>query len=181
MKVKITKTVDIDSVPKEVRNMIDSAKKDLEHSLVQSFSNVVRDCLSNSAEEFFQSLQSMSEFREDLRKFDENLQEVYNVLEGYRDYLTQPSSDHVPSPEEASDQETHCEEELEKDTSSKEEEERLIMERINSVVENTSNYLKSHGYEMGQKTQEQIDMEQAEYEKLMSRIDGTDEVENEEG
>ena len=128
MKVKITKTIGIEQIPSESRRMIDRLKNDLLYRLPDKMSQVVLHSLSNQGEDFFKTIELIDAFRRELAVLDESLQEVQNILEGYRQAL-------MPNPQEE-------EEEYDEDWLTK---------------------------------------EQGEYEKLMSRADGADEVENEEG
>ena len=128
MKVKITKTVNIEQIPAESRRMLDRIKNDLLYGLPDKMSQIVMCSLSNQGEDFFKTIGLIDSFRRELAVFDESLQEVQNILEGYRQAL-------MPKPEVE-------EEEYDEDWVAK---------------------------------------EQGEYEKLMSRADGADEVENEEG
>jgi len=130
MKVKISKTVDINQIPGEARKMLDQAKNDLVYGLPDQMSQVVRSSLSPDAEEFFSTIQMLDGFRRNLAVFDETLQEIQNVLTGYKKAV-------MPQPEE---------------------------EDVQEEGEPDQSFL-----------------EQAEYEKMMSRASGTDEVEDEEG
>ena len=97
---------------------------------------MVRASLSTEGMEFFSTIELLDSFRQDLASFDENLNELQNVLVGYRNILMPP----------APQSEHHHDEECE------------------------------HHHD-----EEWLANEEAEYEKFMSRVDGTDEVENEKG
>ena len=126
MKVKITKTIDDNQIPAEVRRMLDQYKNTLMYTMPDQMSAIVRASLSINATEFFSAIEMLDDFRQELASLDENLSEVQNVLSGYRDAMA------PPEPEQEQDQEWAASEE-------------------------------------------------AEYEKLMSQMDGADEVEDEEG
>ena len=124
MKVKITKTVEDNQIPAEIRRMLDQYKNTLMYTMPDQMSAIIRASLSTDASEFFSTIDRLDNFRQELASLDEKLNEVQNVLVGYKDALM------PPEPE------------------------------LN---------------------QEWIDKEEAEYEKLMSRVDGVEEVEDEEG
>lgn len=124
MKVKITKTVEDNQIPAEIRRMLDQYKNTLMYTMPDQMSAIIRASLSTDASEFFSTIERLDDFRRELASLDESLNEVQNVLTGYKDALM------PPEPE------------------------------LN---------------------QEWIDKEEAEYEKLMSRVGGVEEVEDEEG
>ncbi len=125
MKVKITKTIDDNQIPAEVRRMLDQYKNTLMYTMPDQMSAIVRASLSTDGDEFFSVIGLLDVLRQELASLDENLSEVQNVLSGYKDVLVPPEPQ--SNPEEEYD-------------------------------------------------------EQAEYEKLMSQMDGADdEVEDEEG
>tara|TARA_R100000234_G_C4890494_1_gene131244 strand:- start:33 stop:404 length:372 start_codon:yes stop_codon:yes gene_type:complete len=123
MKVKFTKTIDLNQIPSELRRMIDQVKNGVVYGLPESINEVVLHSLSSRGEVFFETNKVIDSFRNDLAIIDESLQEIQNILSGYQEAIS-------PTPEPEPD--------LQHD-------------------------------------------ENAEYEKFMSQIDGTDEVENEEG
>jgi len=129
MKIKITKTVDDNQIAAEIRRMIDQYKNNLMYTMPDHMSAIVRASLSTEATEFFSTIDLIASFRKELASLDDNLNELQNVLAGYRDAL-------IPPPEE--------------------------------IEEENLEWLRSEN-------------EQAEYEKLMSRTYGVDEVGNEEG
>jgi len=124
MKVKITKTVEDNQIPAEIRRMLDQYKNTLMYTMPDQMSAIIRASLSTDASEFFSTIERLDDFRRELASLDESLNEVQNVLTGYKDALI------PPEPE------------------------------LN---------------------QEWVDKEEAEYEKLMSRVGGVEEVEDEEG
>ncbi len=87
MKVKITKTIGIEQIPSESRRMLDQVKNNLLYQLPDKMSQVVMHSLSNQGEEFFKTIELIDSFRKELAVFDESLQEVQNILEGYRQAL----------------------------------------------------------------------------------------------
>ena len=84
MKVKITKTIDVSSLPGEIRRMLDQAKNELMYGLPDQMSSIIRTSLSSQAPEFFHTIDLLDQFRQNLAAFDENLQEIQNVLTGYK-------------------------------------------------------------------------------------------------
>ena len=127
MKVKITKTVDDNQIPAEVRRMLDQNKNTLMYAMPDQMSSIIRASLSTDGVEFFSTIELIDNFRTQLASLDENLNEAQNVLIGYKNALMPPETE---------------------------------------------------------TDQEWIDNEEAEYEKLMSRVDGADdmeEIEDEEG
>ena len=101
MKVKISKTIDINQIPGEVRRMLDQAKNDLLYGLPDQMSQVVRSSLSSNGEEFFMTIALVDKFRQNLATFDETLQEINSVLTGYRDAMIPAPA---PEPEQADDE-----------------------------------------------------------------------------
>ena len=85
MKVKISKTVDIGQIPTEVRRMLDQAKNHLIYGLPESMNRVTMNSLSSSGEEFFQTIEIIDLFRKELAALDESVQEVQNILKGYKE------------------------------------------------------------------------------------------------
>ena len=90
MKVKISKTIDINQIPGEVRRMIDQAKNDLLYGLPDQMSQVARSSLSPHGQEFFSTIEMIDGFRKNLSVFDQTLQEIQVVLTGYRDAVMPP-------------------------------------------------------------------------------------------
>ena len=130
MKIKITKTIDDNQIPAEVRRMVDQYKNTLMYTMPDQMSAIVRASLSTDGAEFFSAIDLITSFRKELASLDDNLNELQSVLVGYKDALM------PPPPEE--------------------------------IEEENLEWLRSEN-------------EQAEYEKLMSRTHGVDEVGNEEG
>jgi hypothetical protein len=105
MKVKITKTIEDNQIPAEVRRMLDQYKNTLMYTMPDQMSAIVRASLSTEGTEFFSTIEMLGVFRQELASLDENLNEVQNVLSGYKDALIPKT----PSPEEP-----HSEAEYEK-------------------------------------------------------------------
>ena len=101
MKVKVSKTIDMNQIPIEARRMIDQAKNNLVYGLPESMNTVVFNILSSKGEQFFMTIEAIDDFRKELASFDETLQEVQNILVGYKDALM------PPTPEPISDLEAH--------------------------------------------------------------------------
>tara|TARA_R100000458_G_scaffold44183_1_gene42223 strand:- start:1172 stop:1555 length:384 start_codon:yes stop_codon:yes gene_type:complete len=103
MKVKISKTIDMEQIPGEARRMLDQAKNDLMYGLPDQMSQVVRSSLSSNGQEFFSTIEMLDAFRRNLAVFDENLQEIQSVLTGYRDAVMPPvekeTAEEEPDPE----------------------------------------------------------------------------------
>jgi len=87
MKVKITKTVEENQIPAEVRRMLDQYKNILMYTMPDKMSAIVRASLSTDGAEFFSAIPLIGNFRQELASLDENLNEVQNVLVGYKDAL----------------------------------------------------------------------------------------------
>lgn len=85
MKVKIAKTIDMNQIPNEVRRMLDQIKNNLSYGLPEGMNRVTMYSLSSRGEEFFQAVEAIDSLRQDLAAFDESLQEVQNILTGYKD------------------------------------------------------------------------------------------------
>jgi len=99
MRVKITKTVDINDLAAESRQMLDQIKNRVVYGLAEQMQQVIRASLSNQGEEYFQAIHLIDEFRQRLAAIDENLQEVSNIMQGYKDALMPPQSE-THSPED---------------------------------------------------------------------------------
>ncbi len=123
MKVKISKTIDMNQIPNEVRRMLDQIKNKLVYGLPENMNQVTMHSLSSRGEEFFLAIDAIDAFRQQLATLDESLQEVQNILVGYKEALMPESKD----------------------------------------------------------TEGETNDEQAEYEKLMSQVDGASEGFDEEG
>jgi hypothetical protein len=110
MKVKIAKTIDMNQIPNEVRRMLDQIKNNLAYGLPEKMNQVTMYSLSSRGEEFFQTIDMIDAFRQELAAFDESLQEVQNILTGYKDaVMPEPE----PAPEEGYDEEWLAQEEAE--------------------------------------------------------------------
>ena len=87
MKIKITKTIDDNQIPAEVRRMVDQYKNTLMYTMPDQMSAIVRASLSTDGAEFFSAIDLLDKFRQELASLDENLNEVQNVLVGYKNAL----------------------------------------------------------------------------------------------
>ena len=87
MKVKITKTIDDSQIPAEVRRMLDQYKNTLMYAMPDRMSAIVRASLSADGTEFFSAIELLDGFRQELASLDDNLNEVQNVLAGYKKAL----------------------------------------------------------------------------------------------
>ena len=85
MKVKMSKTIDMNQIPNEVRRMLDQIKNNLSYGLPEGMNRVTMYSLSSRGEEFFQAVEAIDSLRQDLAAFDEQLQEVQNILTGYKE------------------------------------------------------------------------------------------------
>ena len=99
MKIKITKTIDDNQVPTEVRRMLDQYKNVLMYTMPDQMSAIVRASLATDANEFFSAIDLLDKFRKDLASLDENLNEVQNVLVGYKNALMHPEPEQQPDQE----------------------------------------------------------------------------------
>jgi hypothetical protein len=106
MKVKIAKTIEMSQIPNEVRRMLDQVKNNLSYGLPEKMNQVTMHSLSSRGEEFFQTIDMIDAFRQELAAFDESLQEVQNILVGYKEAV-------MPAPEEEFDEEWLDQEEAE--------------------------------------------------------------------
>tara|TARA_R100000152_G_C6637591_1_gene83231 strand:+ start:100 stop:495 length:396 start_codon:yes stop_codon:yes gene_type:complete len=84
MKVKITKTIDLHQIPVEARKMLDQIKNHIVYGLPEKINQVTAYSLSTRGEEFFLSIDAIDSFRQELAAVDESLQEVQNILSGYK-------------------------------------------------------------------------------------------------
>lgn len=98
MKVKITKTIDMANLPGETRRMLDQVKNELMYGLPDQMSSIIRASLSSQGHEFFQTIDLIDQFRQNLATFDDNLQEIQNVLTGYKNAV-------MPEPPQPTEQE----------------------------------------------------------------------------
>ena len=99
MRVKITKTVDESELPAETRRIIDQVKNKIVYGLPDQISQIVRASLSNQGEEYFQAIDLIDQFRQNLAGIDESLQEVHNIMQGHRDALMRSQSEQPPEEE----------------------------------------------------------------------------------
>lgn len=108
MKVKIAKTIDMNQIPNEVRRMLDQIKNNLSYGLPEGMNRVTMYSLSSRGEEFFQAVEAIDSLRQDLAAFDESLQEVQNILTGYKEAVMPKAEE-----EEGYDEEWLAQEEAE--------------------------------------------------------------------
>jgi len=92
MKVKISKTINLSQLPNEIRSMLQQIKNNLIYGLPEEMNKIVVNSLSSRGEEFFQTVETIDSFRQELAGFDESLQEVQNILVGYKQAIM-PESD----------------------------------------------------------------------------------------
>ena len=111
MRIKMTKTVDISDLAGETRRMIDQVKNKIMYGLPDQMSQIVRASLSNQGEEYFLTIDLIDQFRQQLAAVDENLQEIHNIMQGYKDTLVPPEPD--PSVEQDRNAEWAANEEAE--------------------------------------------------------------------
>jgi len=93
MRVKITRTVDETELPGETRRILDQIKNKIMYTLPDNMAQITRTSLSNKGEEYFQTIDLIDQFRQQLAAIDQNLQEVYNVMLGYKNALMPPQSE----------------------------------------------------------------------------------------
>tara|TARA_A100001391_G_scaffold193595_1_gene169070 strand:- start:292 stop:828 length:537 start_codon:yes stop_codon:yes gene_type:complete len=178
MRAKITKTVDIGDIPSESRKMIDQAKNILVYYMPEKMSEIVRHSLSSNAEEYFHAIELIKLFRQHLNGYDENLQEIENIMLGYKEYIyseadkqkqneyqeqeVQPAHSNVPDESAI--------ENLKKKQAADQE----MRDKIDSFLSEAG---------LGDKIydEEWLAQEEAETEKRQAQQMGADEVENEEG
>lgn len=103
MRIKVTKTVDMNDLAGETRRMLDQVKNKIMYGLPDQMSQIVRTSLSNQGEEYFLTIDLIDQFRQQLAAIDQNLQEVHNVMLGYKNALM------PPQPEQPAEQERDAE------------------------------------------------------------------------
>jgi hypothetical protein len=178
MRAKITKTVDIGDIPSESRKMIDQVKNILVYYMPEKMSEIVRHSLSNNAEEYFHAIELIKLFRQHLSGYDENLQEIENIMLGYKE--------HIYTQADKQKQEEYQEQEIQPPPSDP-----LVEEGIESLNKKQAAdqemrdkidiFLSEAGAGVEEYDEEWLAKEEAETEKRQSRHMGVDEVENEEG
>ena len=99
MRVKITKTVDMSQLVGETRKTLDQVKNRIMYDLPDQLSQIVRTSLSNQGEEYFQTIDLIDQFRQQLAAIDENLQEIHNIMLGHKAALMPPEPEHPPEQE----------------------------------------------------------------------------------
>jgi len=87
MKVKISKTIGVHQIPNEIRRMLDQIKNNLVYGLPESMNKIIAHSHSSEGEFFFKAIDDIDSFRQDLAALDESLQEVHNILGGYKKFL----------------------------------------------------------------------------------------------
>ena len=90
MRVKIKRTIDLSDLPREIRRMVAEANISLTNDLPDQYRDITRATLSNDGAEFFSSIESIDEFRKSLAAYDESLQELQNILTGYKNAVMPP-------------------------------------------------------------------------------------------
>jgi hypothetical protein len=169
MNIKITKTINLNDVPSEIRSMISSAKSELDAGLQEQMLQIVRHSLHNTAEEFFGTIDQVEQLRERLTQFDETLQEISNIMLGYKDII-------IPNKKEQ--QRETLGSDIEQTAPASEEQfgdlDDEYMEKVRDLYSKNQEFLKSNGYEVSEN-------EAAEHEKRASREDRAEEGFDEEG
>jgi len=101
MRVKITKTVHINDLAGETRRMLDGIKNRVMYSMPDNISEIVKMSLSSSGDEYFRSIELIENFRKELSTLDDSLQEVQNIIQGYKEaVMPQEAPQTTPSDEE---------------------------------------------------------------------------------
>ena len=100
MRVKITKTVHINDLAGETRRIIDGIKNKIMYGLPDQMAEIVKMSLSNSGDEYFQCIHMIEEFRKELVALEEHMQEVQNIIQGYKDAVLPPQEVPPEQPEE---------------------------------------------------------------------------------
>jgi hypothetical protein len=99
MRVKITKTIDANDIAGETRKILDTIKNKIVYGMPDEMSEIIRMSLSSNGGEYFQTIELIENFRNQLTALDENLNEVQNIIQGYKDMV-------MPSPPEQPDEDT---------------------------------------------------------------------------
>ena len=176
MRAKITKTVDIGDIPAESRKMIDQVKNVLVYYMPEKMSEIVMYSLSNKAEEYFHAAELLKLFREYLKSYDESLQEIENIMLGYKDYVYKKAKQEQEQSQETALEESEQKKQLEEAARKRQEADQQMINKIDSFLNETL---------QEERNAEWAAKEQAEYEKFMSRVmdaEGSNEsAENEEG
>jgi|TARA_R110000824_G_scaffold320591_1_gene507559 hypothetical protein len=173
MKVKITKTIDAGDIPSESRRMLDSAKNKLLYGLPNVMSEVVRFSLSNDGQEFFHTIELIKTLVEELATLSEQLVEVQNTIQGYKDFLEKVAE------EQESEHAVKQRSDVENRNQQKMQENEKLREEIESYVSDRQAELEA-SIQQGQCDEEPRN-EEAEYEKHLAQIPDEGEVEDEEG
>ena len=100
MRVKITKTEHINDLAGETRRIIDGIKNKIMYGLPDQMAEIVKMSLSNSGDEYFQCIDMIEEFRKELAALEEHMQEVQNIIQGYKDAVLPPQEVPPGQPEE---------------------------------------------------------------------------------
>ena len=97
MRVKITKTIDANDIAGETRKILDTIKNKIVYGMPDEMSEIIRMSLSTNGGEYFQTIELIENFRKHLTALDENLNEVQNIIQGYKDMV-------MPTPPEQPDE-----------------------------------------------------------------------------
>ena len=97
MRVKITKTIDANDIAGETRKILDTIKNKIVYGMPDEMSEIIRMSLSTNGGEYFQTIELIENFRKHLTALDENLSEVQNIIQGYKDMV-------MPTPPEQPDE-----------------------------------------------------------------------------
>ena len=97
MRVKITKTIDLNDIAGETRKILDTIKNKIVYGMPDEMSEIIRMSLSTNGGEYFQTIELIENFRKHLTALDENLNEVQNIIQGYKDMV-------MPTPPEQPDE-----------------------------------------------------------------------------
>jgi cobalamin biosynthesis protein CbiD len=166
MRAKITKTVDIGDVPSESRKMIDQSKNILMYYMPEKMSEIVRYSLSSNAEEFFHATELIRLFRQLIKNYDENLQEIEHIMDGYKEYIYKQAEQEQVKQQEASEYSEEQKIQTANASIKRQEEDQQMMDKIDSFLSEAA-------------------IDEAQYEKFMSQVmgaeDGHESAEDEEG
>jgi hypothetical protein len=176
MRVKITKTIDISDIATETRRMLDLIKSRIMYRLPDNMAKIIRTSLSNQGEEYFYTIDLINELRQELAAIDQDLGEISNIMDGHKSALsaeTNPSSgERQPEPPPVVDNEI---------VERRKQQEEDFLKKYNEAMKDNTDFLESHGYELGTKSEQWLANEQAEYEKMMARTEDAEEGFDEEG
>ena len=100
MRVRVSYTVEFDSVPSEVANIIEGTSAQLADLSVQ-LSRTSTDLISEPVEKVLTSIEGLDNIRQGLASLDMRLADCYDILSGFVERKNNPNLNETQPPEKS--------------------------------------------------------------------------------